>query len=80
MGNFLFLVAKERAVEQGVKTRTLSSKGNLRGEIKKAVIDIVATLVVLGRPAGEASAFELSSLKAFAKEIETETGIETQIV
>ena len=80
MGEFLLLVAKEQAVEQGVKTRTLTRKGNLRDEIKKAALDSAATLVILGRPAGEASAFELSSLKAFVEEIETETGIETQIV
>ena len=80
MGAFLLLVAKERAAEQGVNTRTLSSKGSIRDEIKKAALTIGATLVVLGRPAGEASAFELSSLKAYAGEIELETGAEVILV
>lgn len=80
MGNFLLLVAKERAVEQGVKTSILSSKGNVREEIKKATINIGSTLVVLGHPVGETSAFELSSLIAYAKEIELETGADVKIV
>jgi len=80
MGAFLLLVAKERAIEHGVIAHTLSSNGNIRDEIKKAARTISATLVVLGRPAGEASAFKLSSLKSFAKEIELETGAQVKIV
>jgi nucleotide-binding universal stress UspA family protein len=80
MGNFLLLVAKERATEQGVEAHMISRKGNVREEIKQADIDVGATLVVLGRPAGETSNFRLSSLKACAQEIETDTGIETKIV
>jgi len=80
MGNFLLMVAKERAVEQGIKTRILSRKGNVREEIKKAAINIGATLVVLGHPVGETSAFELSSLKVYAGEIELETGAEVKII
>ena len=80
MGEFLLLVAKERAVEQGVKTRTLTRKGNLRAEIKKVAAEIGATFVVLGRPAGEASAFEKSGLKTFAEEIQEKTGVEVEIV
>ena len=80
MGNFLLLVAKERATEQGIEARMISRKGNVREEIKQAALDVKATLVVLGRPAGETSNFRLSSLKAYAQEIETETGIETKIV
>jgi nucleotide-binding universal stress UspA family protein len=80
MGTFLLLVAKERAIEQGVSARTLSSKGNVRDEIKKAALKIGATMVVLGHPAGETSAFKSSSLKSFADEIELETGAEVKIV
>lgn len=80
MGKFLLLVAKERAKEQGIEARMISRKGNVRKKIKQTAIEIGATLVVLGRPAGETSAFRLSNLKAYAQEIEEETGIETQIV
>jgi nucleotide-binding universal stress UspA family protein len=80
MGKFLLLVAKERATDQGVEARMISRKGKVREKIKQTAIEIGATLVVLGRPAGETSAFRLSSLEAYAREIEEETGIETQIV
>jgi nucleotide-binding universal stress UspA family protein len=80
MGKFLLLVAKERATEQGIEARMISRKGNVREKIKQTAIELGATLVVLGCPAGETSAFRLSSLKAYAQEIEKETGIETQIV
>ena len=80
LGNFLLLVAKERASEAGVKTDALCRKGNVRTEIKKAAQEIGATLVLLGRPEEGSSAFQLSNLQAFADEIMAETGIETRIV
>ena len=80
LGNFLLLVAKERASEKGVITHTLSRKGNLREEIKKAALEIGATLVVLGRPGEDSSAFQFSNLQAFANEIKTETGVDVRIL
>ena len=80
LGNFLLIVAKERASEQGVRTRTLSRKGNIREEIKKAAVEIGATLVVLGHPENGASAFQLPNLQAFADEIKDETGVEVHII
>ncbi len=80
LGNFLLLVAKERASEDGIKTRTLCRKGNVREEIKKAALEINATLVILGSPEDGGSAFQLASLKTFADEIKTETGAEVKIV
>jgi len=80
LGNFLLIVAKERAREQGVVTNTLSRKGDVSKEIKKAALEIGATLVVLGKPEDGGSAFQLSNLQAFADEIKTETGVEVQIV
>ena len=76
MGEFLLLMAKERAEEQGVKTRTLSRKGKVREEIKKVAQEENVSLILLGRPAGEQSAFQLAEVKEFAAEIERETGIE----
>ncbi|MCP4138729.1 MAG: universal stress protein [Chloroflexi bacterium] len=80
LGNFLLIVAKERANEEGVKTQTLSRKGNVREEIKKAAVEINATLVVLGRPEEGSSAFQLSNLHTFADEIKDETGVEAHII
>lgn len=80
MGEFLLLMAKERAEEQGVVTNTISRKGEVRKEIKKTAQEEDVSLVVLGRPAGEESAFQLAELEKFAAEIEREIGIEAVIV
>lgn len=80
MGRFFLLMAKERAEEQGVNVRTITRKGIIRDEIKNAALEVGATMVVLGRPADQQSAFRMSSLQAFANEIETETGAKTVIV
>jgi nucleotide-binding universal stress UspA family protein len=80
MGDFFLLIAKERAAQQGIEARAICHTGTIHNEIKKAARQEGATLVVLGRPAGEESAFRTASLKAFAKQIEEETGAETTIV
>ncbi|MFQ5615818.1 MAG: universal stress protein, partial [Anaerolineales bacterium] len=74
MGKFLLLMARERAEEKGVEAETIVRKGKLREELKNAAREQNASLVVLGRPAGKESVFRISALKAFAEEIETETG------
>jgi nucleotide-binding universal stress UspA family protein len=80
MGRFFLLMATERSTEQGVVARSVIRKGTIRDEIKSTVIDEGATLVVLGKPAGEQSSFQIESLEAFAAEIKEETGAETIIV
>jgi nucleotide-binding universal stress UspA family protein len=80
MGDFFLLMAQERAAEQGVEARITTRKGTVREEIKKAALDEGATLVVLGRPMGKQSAFQMTSLRAFAAEIENETGVKAIIV
>ena len=80
MGRFFLMMAVERASEQGVSARSIIRKGVVREEIKGAVLEEGATLVVLGRPTGQQSAFRTSSLEAFSREIEEETGAETKIV
>ena len=83
MGEFLLLMAKERAAKQGVAAQTVCQKGKVKKEIKKAVHKYKASFVVLGRPAEEEaskSAFILAGLQAFAFEIEEETGAKVFIV
>lgn len=80
MGRFFLLMATERATEQGVAVSTSIRKGAVREEIIQAVKEEGAALVVLGRPAGKQSAFEMESLEAFAAEIERVTGAETVLV
>jgi hypothetical protein len=80
MGEFLLLMAKERAAEQGVVAETISRKGKVREVLKHLAHEEGISLVVLGRPAGTESAFELAGLRAFCAEIEAETGVETRII
>jgi nucleotide-binding universal stress UspA family protein len=80
LGDFLLLVAKERAAEQGVEARTIQRKGIVREEIMKTALEEDVSLVVLGCPTGEKSAFLLADLEKFATAIEAETGAKTEIV
>lgn len=80
MGRFFLLMAKERAAESGVESRTLIKKGGIREEIINTARDEGVTMVILGRPAGKQSAFGMSSLRDFMDEIEQETGAETVLV
>ena len=80
MGEFLLLMAKERAAEQGVVAEAICREGEVREELKNAAREEGVSLVVLGRPADAGSVFELASLEAFAAQIEGETGVETRIV
>jgi hypothetical protein len=80
MGEFTLLMAKERAAEQGFEANTIFRKGDLRQEIKKASLEEDVTLVLLGHPVSDKSAFQLAGLEKFAQEIESETGVKTEIV
>ena len=80
MGEFLLLMAKERAAEQGVEANTICRKGSLRQEIKITALEENVSLVLLGHPVSDKSAFQLAGLEKFAQEIESETGVKTEIV
>jgi nucleotide-binding universal stress UspA family protein len=74
MGEFILLMAKERAAKQNINAKTMCRKGKSREEIKKVAHQENIELVVLGKPADDDSAFRLSGLKDFAAEIEREAG------
>lgn len=80
MGEFLLLMTNERAAEQGVEANTICHKGNLCQEIRKAALEESVSMVLLGHPVSDKSAFQLSVLEKFAQEIEYETGVKTEIV
>jgi nucleotide-binding universal stress UspA family protein len=79
MGEFLLAMAQERAREAGVEASLVTRKGDVREQIKAAAVKEGVDLVVLGRPADETSLFKLEALRAFAAEIEEETGISAVI-
>jgi nucleotide-binding universal stress UspA family protein len=80
MGEFLLLMAQERAAEQGVPASTLCLKGEMREELSKVARQEAVSLVVLGRPAGDESVFQLASLQTFANQLKDEIGVEAKIV
>jgi nucleotide-binding universal stress UspA family protein len=80
MGEFLLTMAQERACEAGVVADLITRKGDVREEIKKAAVEHGVDLVVLGSPAQGTSVFKLEALRAFAAEIEEETGIPAAIM
>jgi nucleotide-binding universal stress UspA family protein len=80
MGEFLLLMAQERAIQQGVDATTISRKGELRAELERVARSEDVSLIVLGRPASDKSVFQLASLEVFADELEAKTGVKTLIV
>jgi nucleotide-binding universal stress UspA family protein len=80
MGEFLLLMAKERAAEQGVVAETHCREGTLREELIRAASEEHVSLIILGRPGNSGSVFESSGLRALAAEIERETQVLTRIV
>jgi nucleotide-binding universal stress UspA family protein len=80
MGEFLLTMAQERAQAHGIQAEVRIRHGELREELKAAVREEGASIVILGRPVGDESAFRLKGLKALATEIEQETKAETRIL
>jgi nucleotide-binding universal stress UspA family protein len=80
MGEFLLAMAQERAREAGVEASLVTRRGDVRQQIKAAAVEESVDLVILGIPADETSLFKLEALRAFAAEIEEETGIPAVIL
>jgi len=80
MGQFLLVMAQERAAEKGVKAETILREGHVRDQLKEVIQEFDISLVVFGKPAGEKSVFEMSGLEEFAADIERETDAETMLV
>lgn len=80
LGEFLLVMAQERAAEQGVEAETILREGHIRDQLKEVVKEYDISLVVIGKPAGEKSVFKLSGLEDFAAEIEKETDAQTMLI
>ena len=52
----------------------------MRNELALVINEEDITLVVIGKPAGDSSVFELSELESFAPELEQETDVKTVLV
>ena len=80
MGNFMLLMAQERAANQGIDAEMILRKGEFRAELEQVIREEEISLVVFGRPTGEKSVFKLAGLEAMAKDIEANTDIKTMII
>ena len=80
MGRFQLALACELASTQGVDAQAVMRHGHLQTELASAARELGATLIVLGRPRGEASVFDEEALLAFAARVRKETGAEVRIV
>jgi nucleotide-binding universal stress UspA family protein len=80
MGEFLLQMAQERAARQGVAAGMILRRGHLSETLNVAVQEHEADVLVLGKPAGDESAYSLKSLRALAADIEGETGIDVMIL
>jgi len=78
LGDFLLLMAQERAKKQDVSAETHLSHGYLQEEFEKAALTPDIDTVLLGTP-GEESFFSMESLEAIAKEIEEKCQVDVLI-
>ncbi|GAB4572222.1 MAG: hypothetical protein Kow0077_11010 [Anaerolineae bacterium] len=79
MGEFLLLMAKERAEKEGVQASTVVKRGEFRAALLEAAREAEASVIVLGSP-GESSITQREYLEELAASLEEESGIETLIV
>ncbi|TFH37457.1 MAG: universal stress protein [Anaerolineales bacterium] len=73
MGEFLLTMAVERAAEQGVMAQAVTRTGIIREVLPEVARELGATMIVLGRPAGESSRFQESEFERFCQWIQEET-------
>jgi hypothetical protein len=78
LGDFLLLMAQERAKKQDVVADKMLRHGYLLEEFKAAASASDISTVLLGKP-GEEGNFSLESLEAIAKEIKEECQVEVLI-
>jgi nucleotide-binding universal stress UspA family protein len=82
MGEFLLLIAQERAAAQGVSAQTIVREGRLRAEMVGAARELEVDLIVLGRPVDQhqQAIFDETALQAFATSLQAITGAEVRIL
>ncbi len=80
LGEFLLLMAKERAERAGVRARTEVRAGSLC----QALIDVAriyhTDVIVLGQPGESGSLFKMEQLQEVAECLRTETGVEVVLL
>jgi nucleotide-binding universal stress UspA family protein len=82
MGEFLLLMAQERAAAQGISAQTIVREGKLRAEMVRVARELKVDLIVLGHPVDrhEQAIFDETALQAFATSLQAITGAEVRIL
>jgi nucleotide-binding universal stress UspA family protein len=82
MGEFLLLMAQERAAAQGVAAQVMVRQGRLWAELVTAAKELEVDMIVLGRPMAQdqQAVFDEAALQAFATGLQTITGAEVRIL
>ena len=78
MGEFMLLMAQERALEQGVTAEAVVRPGKVRDVIVAFLQEVGANTLVLGRPhpKSEAQVFDEAEVDPFAEFVHKATGVE----
>ena len=79
MGEFLLLMAQERAAKAGIEAQAAVRHGTLREVLIETADEYEASLIVLGSPAEEGR-FGLEDLQEFADELHDASGVKVQII
>ncbi len=80
MGEFLLVMARERAAAQGIHAQTIVRQGRIWEEMVAAASQMKATLIVLGRPVGPTAQFDQKAIQSFADSLRDKTGIDVRIL
>jgi nucleotide-binding universal stress UspA family protein len=82
MGEFLLLMAQERAAVQGISAQAVVREGRLRAELVGAAKELEVDLIVLGRSVNlhRQAIFDETALQAFATSLQAITGVEVRIL
>lgn len=80
MGEFLLLMAQERAAAQGIVAQSVVRHGQLGAELASAAKELNVDLIVLGRPLGRMAIFDQAALRDFAVSLQARTEIEVRIL
>jgi nucleotide-binding universal stress UspA family protein len=82
MGEFMLLMAQERAREQGVEAETVVREGKVSQTIQNFLREVDADLLVIGLPRPESGqrVFEAQEIHPFARSVKEATGVEVLVV
>jgi nucleotide-binding universal stress UspA family protein len=80
MGEFLLVMAQERAAKAGVGAETVCREGRVGDQLVAVARELEVSTLVLGRPGGEDSTFSLDALQDLAASIRADADAEVVIV